>query len=148
MKETTVKEYFNLLLSTPRIAKYIVECKENRGDSRPFNPRCSIIETAGSMYAGITYNANTVCISSWILVDDVQTKAVVRHELAHALHFYSKLGGNPHGKEFNSILRIVSPRKWRTDKHWVPNITIEKARGKVHKIQSRVLTNRIGLVKK
>ena len=142
MKEESVIAYFNSLLSNPRINTYINKCRKERGDARVFSPRLTIRPSIRADVAGITYSENFIQISSWILADTIEAKVVVRHELAHALHMYSKLGGRDHGKEYNSVLKIVSPRTWRGDKHWYPTPFVEEARRKYHK------TNRTPMVRR
>lgn len=97
--------------------------------------RCPIVEekaSCGVTTAGRTIGntiANPVIqFSSWILVDDQQTKRTARHELAHVIQVLCDLEGGFHGRGFNKALKITAPRTFRSDRRWVTNIKIEKAR--------------------
>ena len=97
--------------------------------------RCPIVEekdTCGVVTAGRTIG-NTISnpviqFSSWILVDEHETKKTARHELAHVVQVLCDLDGGFHGRGFNKALKITSPRTFRTDRRWRTNMKIEKAR--------------------
>jgi hypothetical protein len=148
--ETSLKKYFIELLEIPRIQQYAQDHQtarskfviKNTGDI--VLPILSIVNTAGVRYAGVAHTCVSIDISRWILEDEVEAKAVVRHEVAHLLHNYSKTGGRTHGKEFHEALKIVSPKTWRKDIHWYPNPVIEKARTKVHPTSPELTIVKVG----
>lgn len=142
MNQQSVTDYLQQLLLVSSIADCIEKIRLERNDCIRFDPQMFVINSAGAVYAGVSYGYAYSQISSWILVDTEQAMLVVRHELAHLIHAYSGVGGTPHGKEYNAVLRIVAGKGWRMDKHWIPNPVIEKARGKCHKTQARFLVNR------
>ena len=153
INETTLRKYLVSLLETPRIKSFIEQIDNRR--NRQFvkfskegtleYPRMLFKDTiAQAIYAGMAHSSMSMDIAKWILQDADEAKGVVRHELAHLLHCYSGVGGNAHGKEFRSVLKIISPRTWRRDRHWHPNPEIEKARLKVHPKSKRMSTVKIG----
>ncbi len=100
--------------------------------------RCPIVEerkTCGVVTAGrtigYTISNPVIQFSSWILVDKQQAKRTARHELAHVIQVLCDLEGGFHGRGFNKALKITAPRTFRTDRRWVTNMKIEKAR-KIH----------------
>ena len=153
INETTLRKYLVTLLETPRIKSFIEQLDKKR--NRQFvkfskegtleYPRMLFMDrTYQAVYAGVAHSSMSMDIAKWILQDADEAKGVVRHELAHLLHCYSGVGGNAHGKEFRSVLKIISPRTWRRDRHWHPNPEIEKARLKVHPKSNRMSTVKIG----
>ena len=142
MNQETITNYLQQLLLYPKISEYINQIKETRNDCIKFDPKMFVIKSAGATSAGASYGYAYSLISSWILVDPDNACLVIRHELAHLIHAYSGVGGRPHGKEYNAVLKIVSGEGWRKDKHWIPNPVIEKARSECHKTQTRFLANR------
>ena len=78
--------------------------------------------------AGFAVGTSGIHIANWILKDESQAKAVVRHEVAHLLQHYEQEDCRPHGKEFTKALKIVSPKTWRKDRYWYDNPEIAKAR--------------------
>ena len=147
--EKALQKYFQELLETPRIKKYLQDHKQPvkfvmkvNGEVRC--PRLRIIDTAGVRYAGLAHSDMAIDISRWILEDKAEARGTLRHEVAHLLHSYSKQGGGPHGREFNNALKVVSPSTWRRDKYWHPNANIEKARTKVHPASPKLKVITIG----
>ena len=132
MVSITPKGLFNYLitlLKVPRIIRLIHTAK----GLKPFLPEFRVMETCGPSIGGCAFKQQQLIhISSWILQDASVAKGVVRHELAHLIHTHIDTGGTAHGKEFSQILRIVSPRGWRKDKHfrWEPEIV--KAYTQIH----------------
>lgn len=155
--EQALRKYFRSLLEVPRIQDFLNECRKKhaykltRSDfivetsgGELILPKLRIVDSAGVRYAGLAHTDMSIDMSRWILVDGSQAKAVLRHELAHLLHYYSKLGDRPHGKTFRMILKVVSPRTWRQDTHWYPTPVIEKARMKIHPKSSPLRSVKIG----
>ena len=159
MQKRTAEKYFNQLLMNPKVIQFLEDLgfrqlfikRDNQGNI--ISPRLEVVEkTGGALVAGEAYGSHKVCIAKWILADDKQTRGVIRHEMAHLLHKFSKMGGFSHGQEFNSILKLMSPNRWRKDKNWYPTVQIEKARAKVHRVPtvngvSVILKNRASLTK-
>ena len=147
--EASLRKYFKQLLETPRIQKYIQDHKQvtrfvvlSKGEV--ICPRLRIVDTAGVRYAGIAHSDMAIDVSRWILEDKAEARAVVRHEVAHLLHSYSKQGGGSHGKEFHKTLKVVSPSTWRKDRNWHPNANIETARTKVHPTSPKLKVIKVG----
>ena len=97
--------------------------------------RCPIVEehntcgvTTAGRTIGHTISNPVIQFSSWILVDEQQTKRTARHELAHAIQVLCDLDGGFHGRGFNKALKITAPRTFRIDRRWVTNTKIEQAR--------------------
>ena len=147
--ETSLRKYFYALIERPRIQQYVQDHQGVfdfiiKNDGNIVLPILSVVPTAGVRYAGVTHTCVSVDTSRWILEDEAEAKAVVRHEVAHLLHYYSKVGGKVHGKEFTEVLKVVSPTTWRKDRHWYPNPSIEKARIKVHPTSPELKIVKIG----
>ena len=147
--EKALQKYFQELLETPRIKKYLQDHKQPvkfimRVNGEVRCPRLRIIDTAGVRYAGLAHSDMAIDISRWILEDKAEARGTLRHEVAHLLHSYSKQGGGPHGREFNNALKVVSPSTWRRDKYWHPNANIEKARTMVHPASPKLKVITIG----
>ena len=147
--EAALRKYFYELIETPRIQQYTQNHKQLtsfvlRINGKVVSPCLRIVDTAGVRYAGVAHSHVVIDISRWILEDKTEARATLRHEVAHLLHSYSKQGGGPHGKEFNNALKVVSPRTWRKDRHWYPNVNIEKARTKVHPASPKLKVITIG----
>jgi hypothetical protein len=81
-----------------------------------------------SKVAGFAVGTSGIHVANWILKDESQAKAVVRHEVAHLLQRYEHASCRPHGKEFTKALKIVSPNTWRKDRHWHDSVEIAEAR--------------------
>tara|TARA_R110002020_G_scaffold211769_1_gene418018 strand:+ start:1750 stop:2292 length:543 start_codon:yes stop_codon:yes gene_type:complete len=159
MQRKTAERYFNELMMSPRVIQFLDNLgfkqlfikRDNQGNV--ISPKLEVVnKTSGALVAGEAYGSHKICLAKWILADDQQTKAVIRHELAHLLHKFSGMGGNSHGQEYNSILKMISPNRWRKDRHWYPTVSIEKARSKVHRVPmvngtSMILKNRASLTK-
>ena len=107
-------------------------------------PECYLGRKYEAVYAGVAHTFVSMDIAKWILQDADEAKGVVRHELAHLIHSFSGTKGNVHGKEFRVVLKIISPRTWRRNRHWHPNPTIEKASLKVHPNSKQMSTIQIG----
>ena len=147
--EAALRKYFNDLLETPRIEKYLQAHVQRtsfvmRIKGKIICPRLRVVATAGVRYAGMAHSDMAIDISRWILEDKAEARGTLRHEVAHLLHSYSKQGGGTHGKEFNSVLKVVSPSTWRKDKNWHPNPNIEKARTQVHPASPKLKIIKIG----
>ena len=121
-------KYLKELLNTERIQTLLQKVKRYK----IFRPTFKIVPTCGPRWGGMCYGAGTIEISSWILKDASVAKGVVRHELAHAIQDFLTIDGRSHGKEFIQILKSVSPRKWRRDRHWHSTPAIQIARIKIH----------------
>ena len=147
--EAALRKYFNELLETPRIQKYLQDHRQvtkfvMKNKDGVICPRLRVVATAGVRYAGMAHSDMAIDISRWILEDKAEARGTLRHEVAHLLHSYSKQGGGTHGKEFNSALKVVSPSTWRKDKNWHPNPDIEKARTQVHPASPKLKVIKIG----
>ena len=141
IRETTLKSYLQDLIQTPRIHNYLEQFLDLNGYE--FQADFKVInKTFKATVAGYSKGDSFFYIAKWILADATEAKCVVRHELAHLIHSYSDLQGMAHGKEFLSSLRLVSPLRWRRDRHCHSTPKIEEARGEVHKIQKRFFTSR------
>jgi len=147
--EASLRKYFNDLLETPRIEKYIQAHVQRtsfvmRIKGKVVCPCLRIVATAGVRYAGIAHSDMAVDISRWILEDKAEARGTLRHEVAHLLHSYSKVGGGVHGKEFHKVLKVVSPSTWRKDRNWHPNANIEKARTTIHPTSPKLKIVKVG----
>ena len=147
--EAALRKYFNDLLETPRIEKYIQAHVQRtsfvmRIKGKVVCPRLRVVDTAGVRYAGIAHSDMAVDISRWILEDKAEARGTLRHEVAHLLHSYSKVGGGVHGKEFHKVLKVVSPSTWRNDRNWHPNSNIEKARTTTHPTSPKLKIVKVG----
>lgn len=118
--------YLKELIHKEAVVQLLNMCK------KPFHPTFIIVPSCGVKAGGMTYGNSCIEISSWLLSDAKEAKGAVRHELAHALHDHLGGKGLPHGKEWLKILRIVSPIKWRRDRHWRDNAIITEANIKIH----------------
>lgn len=104
---------------------------------KPYHiPHVYISNTCGVGIAGqLWYYENEPSLlelSSWILVDETETRRTVRHELAHDIKTFCGMAGNVHGRGFNQALKAVSNKRWKKDKHWHSNSKIDLARQKFH----------------
>jgi hypothetical protein len=148
--EASLTKYFHELVEHPRIQQYAQDHQTARSKFVTKNngniilPILSVVNTAGVRYAGVAHTCVSIDVSRWILEDETEAKAVVRHEVAHLLHHYSKTGGRAHGKEFHATLKVVSPKTWRKDRHWYPNPVIEKARTKAHPTSPELTIVKVG----
>ena len=99
-------------------------------------PKVYYSPTCGVSVAGQTWihknGESEIELSSWILISKSETKRVIRHEIAHVLKHLCSLSGSVHGQNFNTVLKAVSPRTWRKDKHWYTSPVIDKERKKHH----------------
>ena len=113
-----VADVFNIKSRPPQIVKLIVS------------------DTCGSRTAGKTWyypdTEGVIELSSWILYDIEEARKVIRHEFAHVVQCYCKYEGSMHGRGFNKALKVVSARRWKTDKHWDATPRIDKVRKKYH----------------
>ena len=134
IKISTVQQYIEDRFYSAKIQSFM-EGQVHPDHYDIIKDRCPIVEerdTCGVTTAGRTIGhtiANPVIqFSSWILVDEQQTKRTARHELAHVIQVLCDLEGGFHGRGFNKALKITAPRTFRTDRRWVTNMKIEKAR--------------------
>jgi hypothetical protein len=135
MKEATLKSYMQKLMTRDSLKDFI-DGNSSKGLDVPV---IYVVPSCGPLVAGQTFGKRLVEISSWVLVDDEATEAVLRHELAHAVKVHCNLQGTAHGAGFIASLKGVSPRKWRTDKYWWPTPAIEEARLKIHTKSKSIL---------
>ena len=135
MKEATLKAYVKKLMTKDSLKDFIGD-NSSQGLAAPV---IFVVPSCGPLVAGQTFGKKLVEISSWVLVDDEATEAVLRHELAHAVKVHCNLEGSAHGAGFTSSLQSVSPRKWRKDKYWWPTPAIEEARLKIHPKSKSIL---------
>lgn len=122
-----VDNYVESLLNTDRIQLFLEEHK-----TKLEKPLVCIVPSCGPRYAAMTYGHRLIEISSWLTVDKAATLSAIRHEMAHIITNGCKLPGTTHGQNYNKVLKCVSKRVWRKDKHWHPNVIIEKARLEIH----------------
>ena len=105
-------------------------------------------EKLSRQYGGYAHGSHSISIPKWMLADKKEAMGTIRHELAHNLIFYLKLGYKIlHGKEFKEALRVFSPKNWQSDLHWTETPAITQARIKVginprehHYLQTRLFT--------
>ena len=121
-------KYFKELITTERVQVLLHSLTRYK----IFKPVLKIVPTCGAKWGGMTYGANRIEVSSWILKDAKAAKGVIRHELAHAIQDFLGIEGRPHGKEFIQMLKTISPRNWRRDRHWHSTPEIQIARTKIH----------------
>lgn len=121
-------KYLKELINTERVQALLHTIKRHK----IFKPIFKIVPTCGARWGGMCYGANTIEVSSWILKDASVAKGVVRHELAHAIQDFLNIDGRSHGKEFIQMLKAISPRNWRRDRHWHSTPAIQIARMKIH----------------
>ena len=99
-------------------------------------PQIYISNTCGVGVAGQLWyyeeEPSILELSSWILVDEEETRRVIRHELAHDIKTFCGMVGKVHGRGFNQALRAVSKKRWKKDRHWYTNGKIDLARKKFH----------------
>jgi len=134
IKIQTVQKYIEDRFYSNKIQDFM-KAETHPDHYKQIKDRCPIVEerdTCGVVTAGRTIG-NTIAdpviqFSSWILVDEQETKKTARHELAHVIQVLCDLEGNFHGRGFNKALKITSPRTFRTDRRWRTNMKIEKAR--------------------
>ena len=140
MREVTLNKYMKSLVDKPQVQKFLANKDINK---KPFVcPPIIIVPSCGTLVAALTYGTSLVELSSWILVNDDETKSVLRHEFAHLLKHHCRLSGGAHGKEYVQSLKHVSPKTWRRDKYWYPDTNIEEARLKMHP-KSKTILNRV-----
>ena len=99
-------KYFKELINIERIQILLHKAKRYK----VFKPIFKIVPSCGPQWGGMTYGADTIEVSSWILKDAKAAKGVIRHELAHAIQDFLGIEGRPHGKEFIQTLKTISPR--------------------------------------
>ena len=133
--EQTLRNYLVTLIQNERIQEFL-KTKAPRRKLSNFHPRLSIVENVAkanaSQYAGIAVGSDRMEISKWICVDKDQAFSTVRHELAHNIKNWCKLPGSHHGRGFTEALKIVSPRLWRSDRHWKRTPEVEAARAQIN----------------
>ena len=132
ISKNAIKGYFDATLNKSKVREAINEVNSSKPKMlQEFKPTISIdkqFKGFGDGVAGFTHGCTQVHIAEWILADEAEAKGVVRHEVAHLVQFYKYDTCKPHGKEFTSALKIVSPTSWRKDRHWRDNPNIAKAR--------------------
>ena len=135
ISRVAIKTYFRDTLSKSAVVDIIEKSHTNHLHApqmlRDYVPMLTIdndIKGFKSQAAGFTIGVNSVHLAQWILADESEAKAVVRHEIAHLEQHYVNGDCPPHGKEFTSALKIVSPKTWRKDRHWHDNAQIAEAR--------------------
>jgi len=140
VREKTLKSYLASLILNSRIQKFI-EVNTSKNASN-FHPTLVVVDQVSrsnpSQCAGAAIGAGRVQISQWICIDKDQAFSTVRHELAHCIQYFCNLTGLEHGRGFTQALKAVSPRLWRTDRHWEKTPAVEDAR---REINQRVWSN-------
>ena len=137
MSPKTIFKYFEELINTDRVQALLYsdevdEFPPKRKRGFKFAPSIGVVTSSGYNAGGMSYGLHYCEISSWALSDGEVARGILRHELAHCIHDYLGWGGNPHGKEFNYILKVVSPKKAKKDKHFALTPNIIKAWKMVH----------------
>jgi len=130
-----LRKYYLEVLTRPAVTDVIQKAhSSNKGKPKlmdDYVPACKFDDKiAGftSKVAGFAVGTSAIHVANWILKDESQAKAVVRHEVAHLLQRYEHASCRPHGKEFTKALKIVSPNTWRKDRHWHDSVEIAEAR--------------------
>ena len=130
-----LRKYYLEVLTRPAVTDVIQKAhSSNKGKPKlmdDYVPTCKFDDKiAGftSKVAGFAVGTSAIHVANWILKDESQAKAVVRHEVAHLLQRYEHASCRPHGKEFTKALKIVSPNTWRKDRHWHDSVEIAEAR--------------------
>ena len=138
IREKTLQRYLISLLKEQRIIDFVNN--HSAQGMNGFYPMLVVVDHVTSArwskdrwrISGAAYNTRTceACIevTKWICADDNEAKSTVRHELAHCIQGYCKLPGSSHGRGFTQALKIVSPKKFRYDRHWHSTDKVEKAR--------------------
>ena len=130
-----LRKYYLEVLGRPAVTEVIQKAHSFNRDKpklmEDYIPACQFddkITGFNANVAGFAVGTSGIHIANWILKDESEAKGVVRHEVAHLVQFYKYDTCKPHGKEFTSALKIVSPTSWRKDRHWRDNPNIAKAR--------------------
>ncbi len=89
------------------------------------------IDNKSKRFAANAYSFVRISMTKWIMKDQQEARSTIRHELAHNIFYWLRLGRHiPHGKEFKQILRQIAPKTWREDIHWHMTPAISQAREK------------------
>lgn len=135
VRQQTLQNYLETLIQNERIQEFL-KTKAPRRKLSNFRPSLTIVENVAkanaSQYAGIAIGSDRMQISKWICVDKDQAFSTVRHELAHNIKNWCNLPGSHHGRGFTEALKSVSPRLWRSDRHWKKTPEIEAARSQIN----------------
>tara|TARA_Y100001951_G_scaffold28999_1_gene22715 strand:+ start:632 stop:1084 length:453 start_codon:yes stop_codon:yes gene_type:complete len=130
-----LRKYYLEVLGRPAVTEVIQKAHSSNRDKpklmEDYIPACQFddkITGFNAKVAGFAVGTSGIHIANWILKDESEAKAVVRHEVAHLVQHYEHGQCRPHGKEFTKALKIVSPNTWRKDRHWHDNPEIAKAR--------------------
>ena len=116
------------------IAKHIGGIDVN---APPSVPVIVVSNTCGASIGGQTWyykdtDEGWIELSEWIIDDEEQVRSILRHELAHYIKEYCRIEALPHSKEYTKVLKIVSPKHFRKDRHWKPTKEIDMKRRLIH----------------
>lgn len=95
-------------------------------------PTIVIKPSCGARVGALTYGHSLIEVSSWMLEDTNSLVSTLRHEFAHVVKSKCRLNGPPHGSNWIKCLQAVSPTTWQIDKHWIPTLSIEEKRLRIH----------------
>ena len=123
-----MKEYLRELLAQPQLQLFLKSCNA----SFVYMPTIVIKPTCGVRVGALTYGQHLIEISSWMLGNDNSLASTLRHEFAHVVKSKCGLSGTPHGSNWVKCLQAISPVTWQIDRHWIPTVSIEEKRLKIH----------------
>mgnify|MGYP003653711896 CR=1 FL=1 len=145
ISRTAIKKYFTETLQKESVTNTIRSADYKHHFSpkmlEDYMPRLTIDSKITGFHkrvAGYASGSTEVHIAQWILTNDAEAKAVVRHEVAHLVQHYVNGDTQAHGKEFTSALKVVSPRSWRKDRHWYDSPEVAKARKECEKNPNKI----------
>ena len=135
ISRTAIKKYFTETLQKENVKNTIEGANHKHRNSpkmlQDYMPTLQIdtaLKGFPNTVAGFTSGCTSVHIAQWILASDSEAKGVIRHEVEHLVQHYTNDFSKPHGKEFTSALKIVSPTNWRRDRHWHDSNEVKQAR--------------------
>lgn len=95
-------------------------------------PTIVIKPSCGARVGALTYGHSLIEVSSWMVEDTNSLASTLRHEFAHVVKSKCRLNGPPHGSNWLKCLQTISPVTWQIDKHWIPTLSIEEKRLRIH----------------
>ena len=132
------RRYLEKYLFSDRLQEFINEqTKDIQVNAPPTVPVIVISNTCGADIGGQTWyyeddDEAWIELSEWIIDDEEQVRSILRHELAHYVKEYCRIVALPHSKEYTKVLKMVSPKHFRKDRHWKPTKEIDIKRKLIH----------------